>query len=453
MADYKKKTVKKSSVPKKTSNKGKKLSSFSSAPKAEDRKSKSESLKMRPLGSEKKSEAPKQKSRPKAHGTRKMPQIATTGLKLLMGKKGEIQKKRLITIGVVFVLVLSIIIFSVLTPTGPFEYIENKVRTWGKGSFPATISGSELYDGYSVGSVIYTLTDTHAEIFTDSGKHLFSRQHDFNSPVLSVSSQRGLIYDAGGKSIYVYNYGKVVDEIKTANEIYCAEIGRDGTIAVATKSKGYTCEVQVISKGGDTEFIWYSANELVNDITLSNDGERLAVATIDTSGGRFLSKVYVFKYSSATPIHEFEYEDTIVLSLNTLSSSHFSIVTDNSVDFIKWKKGYKTEHANGYSLNLYRVCGKNNIAVLGNKSNNTIKVFGASGKIVAEVDFLGAVSDIYYCDGVIFVLSDGYLHSLNLEGESIHEKINLSGYSRIYATDNDSVIAAGNFGLNKFYLK
>ena len=447
MADYKKKSVKKSASSPKIENKGKKLDSFSTVPKRENKKKEKSTIKF---------SAPKQKNthKPseKKKSSRKLPAFATNGLRLLKGKKGQIQKKRIIMLSLIFLLILGIVLFCVLTPTGPFEYIENEIRTWGSGSFPKTLSGSELYDAYSIGSVIYTLSDTHAEIYSDSGKHIFSRQHDFNSPVLSVSSQRGLIYDAGGKTAYVYNYGEVVDEIKTKNEIYCAEICRNGTVAIATKSQGYASEVQVIERGGDVEFTWYSANEIVNDVSLSDDGERLAVATVDTSGGKFKSKVYVFKYSSAQPIYEFTYENSIVRAVNTLSSKYFSIVTDNTIDFVTWKNGNRNQHSNAYSLNLYRVCGENNIAVLGNKSNNTITVFGSSGNTVAEVEFLGAVSDIYYYDGIIYVLSDGYLYTLNSNGDNIFNKINLSGYSRIFAIDYNAVVAIGNFGLDKIYL-
>jgi hypothetical protein len=310
-----------------------------------------------------------------------------------------------------------------------------------------------LHDSYSSGKIIYTLTDTNAEIYNFAGKQIFSRQHDFNSPMLSTSSQRGLLYDAGGKNIYVYNYSDVVDEIKTKHEIYCADISRNGTVAIATKSEGYASQVEVLSKGGKTKFIWYSATELINNVALSNNGKRLAVSTIDTTGGNFKSKVYIFKYSSAKPLYEFSYDDSVVYSLNTLSSKYFSVVTDKTVDHIKWKGGRRTQSPNNYSINLYRLCGDKNIAVRGNKSNNTITVFTASGKIKNEFEFLGAVSDISYKNGRIFILSDGYLYCLDKEGKAVYEKVNISGYSRIFATDSNSVVAAGNFGFNKFNLK
>ena len=449
MAEYKKKTVKKSAPPK-VKKTGKKLDSFSTVKKDKEKKSKPAEVPMKPKKERVKTETKAPKA-PRQRKKLKMPQLG--GMRLLLGKKGEIQKKRVITLIITAVIILSVIIFSVATPTGPFEYIENKVRTFGGEDFPAELSGSELYDGYASGSVIYTLSDTHAEIFSKSGKNILSRQHDFNSPVLSTSSQRAIVYDAGGKILYVYNYGDVVDEFTMKKEIYCADISRNGTIAVATKSDGYASEVQVISKSGKVKFVWYSATEIVNNIALSNNGKRLAVSTVDTSGGNFKSKVYVFKYSKAKPIYEFTYEGSVVYSLNTLSSSRFSVVTDKTVDFIKWRGGSRVQHENQYTLNLYRVCSGKNIAVLGNKSNNTVRVFNKKGEVTSEFEFLGAVTDIYYCDGRIFILSDGYLYTLNKQGESVAEKVNFSGYSRIFATDSNTVIAAGNFGFDEFNIK
>ncbi len=453
MADYKKKTVKKTPAPKKAKGGSKKLSSFSTVNKEKNAEKPQNDIKMKPAKTAKTKTAnqPKPKQAKKPRQKRRFE--PAKGLRLLIGKKGQIQKKRVIILAVCLLLAVGILLFVTLTPTGPFEYIENKINAAGSGDFPASIEGSELYDAHSSGSIIYTLSDTNAEIYNFSGKQVFSRQHDFNSPMISTSSQRALLYDAGGKNIYIYNYGDVVDEINTEREIYCADISRNGTVAIATKSDGYASEVQVLSKGGKVKFIWYSASEIVNNVALSNNGKRLAVSTVDTSGGSFRSKVYIFKYSSAEPVHQFVYDDSVVYSLSTLSSKHFSVVTDKTVDFIKWKGGSRTQNTNNYSLNLYRVCGKNNIAVRGNKSNNTITVFGSSGKIVTEFEFLGAVSDISYKSGRIFILSDGYLYTLNKQGESVFDKINLSGYSRIFATDSNTVIAAGNFGFDKFNLK
>ncbi len=452
MADYKKKTVKKASAPKKVKAGGKKLSSFSTVKKQDAADKKSRDIKMNSAPGKPKAKTAAQPKKT-ANSRQRRSFDAKGKLKLLMGKKGQIQKKRIFIYAVCFLLALSVLLFVVLTPTGPFEYIENKINAMGSGSFPKSIEGSELYDAYASGSVIYTLSDTNAEIYNFSGKQIFSRQHDFNAPMLSTSSQRALLYDAGGKNIYVYNYGDVVDEIKTKREIYCADISRNGTIAIATKSDSYASEVQVLSKGGSVKFIWYSATEIINNVALSNNGKRLAVSTVDTSGGNFKSKVYIFKYSSAEPVHVFSYDDTVVYSLNTVSSKRFSVVTDKTVDFIKWKGGARNQSVNTYSLNLYRICGSKNIAVRGNKSNNTITVFSSTGKTVAEFEFLGAVNDVSYKSGRIFVLSDGYLYTLDKTGKSVYDKVNLSGFSRIFAEDSNTVVAAGNFGFDKFNLK
>lgn len=407
-------------------------------------KDRNDDIVMRPMTKKPHTEHPKKHTNKKSEGD---------GLRVLMGTKLLKQKKRLIVASVFVVILLSLVIFSASTPTGPFEFLQNKILSLGNGSYPATISGSELLNAFSADSLTYILTDTHAEIYNKSGKQLFSRQHEFNSPSISVSSQRALIYDRGGKQLYVYNHTDVVHEITLENEIYCAAIGRNGTFAVATKSVGYTSQVTVFNKNAKTKFIWYSSDELVNGIAVSNNGRRIAVSTINVGGGQFKSKVYVFKFSSAEPIFSLEYDD-VIYSLNTVSSSRFVVVTDASVDFVKWSKGERLQVENKYSLNVFRQrMGGISAVVTGNNSSNNISVLNKKGKQLVSFDFDGAVSDISVYNKTIFVLSDCYLFAFDFEGKQLSPMKNLSSYDRIFAIDKKNVVAAGNFGLNKISIE
>ncbi len=370
-------------------------------------------------------------------------------IRVINGTKFIKQKKRIIVFFVVFVLLLAVVLFSALTPTGPFEYFHNKILSIGNGSFPASLSGGELLNAFSADKLTYTITDTHAEIFNNSGKLLFSRQHEFNSPSISVASQRALIYDRGGKKLYIYNNSDVIHDITLQNNIYCASIGRNGSFAVASESIGYTSQVEVFNKNVNTKYVWYSSDELVNSVVLSNSGNRVAVATVNVSGGQYKSKVYVFKYSSADPLFVLEY-DGIIYSLETISNSRFLVVTDDSVDFVKWNKGERIQVENKYSLNVFRRNERNiNAVVTGNNSSNNITLLNRKGKELASFDFNGAVTDVSVMEKRIFVLSDSYLYILDYEGNVLSPTVNLSSYNRIFALDKNNVIAAGNFGLNK----
>ncbi len=418
-------------VTAKSTNRKRKLSSYSTSPR--DTK-KREDIKMYKKGDKNSS--------------------ANTDIKLVMGKKEQKQRKRIITLAVVCILLFSVVLFSALTPTGPFEYLQNKFLSLGNGSYPVSLSGSELKNAYSVDTLIYALTDTHAEVFNNSGKQLFSRQHEFNSPALSVSSQRALVYDIGGRNVYVFNHSDVISEITSEYDIYCASIGRNGTVAIASKSKGYASQVQVLSKNGKEKFVWYSSNEIINNVAVSNNGRRIAVSTVDSAGGKFKSKVYVFKFSSANPIYEFTYEDSVVYSLNTVSGSYFSAVTNKSVDFIKWRNGEKQSNESSLTIKLFRKFdNKKSIAVLGNKSNNSIVLYNSNGKKITEFEFSGVISDVSLGKEIIYVMSDGYLYAVDFEGKILLDKINVSSYNRIFSQGSDSVVAAGNFGLNKFSVK
>ena len=266
-----------------------------------------------------------------------------------------------------------------------------------------------------------------------------------------MTSQRAAIYDRGGRDVYIYNHSDIISEVVTENDIYCADIGRNGTIAVATKSTGYASEVQVMDKNGKVKYIWYSSDETVNNVAVSNNGRRIVVSTVSVSGGAYKSKVYVFKYSSADPLYVLEYDNTIIYSIDCISSSRFTVVTDESVDFIKWKNGERKQNTNPYTLNIFR--HKQNswgIAVIGNKSSSSIIAYNKSGEKISSFDFDGAVSDVTMCKDNIYIISDGYMYCFDLDGNLLADKLNVSGYSRIFAQNASTAICAGNFGLDKF---
>ena len=62
---------------------------------------------------------------------------------ILLGKKEEIRRKRISTALIVFPLILFLILFVTLTPTGPFEAITNSFARIGAGKFPKQIVGSQ----------------------------------------------------------------------------------------------------------------------------------------------------------------------------------------------------------------------------------------------------------------------------------------------------------------------
>jgi len=390
----------------------------------------------------------------KRKGERVEPVKSETKIKVIKGRKKERERNRIISLAVTAVLLTAVIVFSAITPTGPFEYLQNLFSSFGVGEFPADISGSRFLDAYTEGNLFYTLTDTHAEIVNKSGKTIFSRQHEFNSPALCVSPQRSLIFDRGGRSAFVFNNNDVLHSLTTENEMYCADIGRNGTFAIATKSDGYASQVEVFGKNRKSKFIWYSSNDLINNVLVSDNGRMIAVATLNVSSGKYVSKLRVFNFSSAEPIYTVEYDDSLIYSLECVSGSSFAVSHNKGIDVIKWKKGTKTELASEYSLEFLRLKkGSWILKVCGNKSGSVISVYNKKGEVLGQFEFAADITDITYRDETVCILSDGYLYFYGLDGKELGNKINLSGFDRIFTLSDDSVIASGNFGIDKFKIE
>ena len=112
---------------------------------------------------------------------------------IILGKKRAIRRKRISATLITFPLILFLVLFIFLTPTGPIEAITNSIAKFGGGKFPKQIVGGNTISLKSQNNTAFLLTDTHISGYTALGKELYEYQHDFSAPVLETSVARTLI--------------------------------------------------------------------------------------------------------------------------------------------------------------------------------------------------------------------------------------------------------------------
>ncbi len=336
--------------------------------------------------------------------------------------RGNKKKRQAITRTVFVSVAIVVAVFitaSLLLPTGIGDFATGVRYALSGGEYPISLVGGDSLLSEKQGSLVYTLTDTSLEVYSLGGKKALSSAHGFSSPVLRTSPTRALVYEQGGKGLKLYGADKLIKSDSVSDNIISANLSRSGAYAVATTSKDFASKVTVYSKNSKMLFEWNSSVEIVSDVALSPNGKKLAVAVFSSSNGQYISKIYIFNFDSATPIHTVEYTGKLIYSLNTKLNSGICAIYDGGMDFISWSKFNESKFTTDYEVRMYRAT--NSISALASSRSNDkkdtkITAFSSSGKQLFEIEWKQSITDFAVMGDKIIILSDTGVYLLDKNG-------------------------------------
>ncbi len=362
------------------------------------------------------------------------------GLTLLKGKAGD--KKTLMVryagIAVAVLIIIGIITAFALSPTGIVENIKYKytLSKTGQG-FPieSEIGTAKSLD-YSNGCLLVT-NESEIRCFNDNGAQIYSRIHGFANPVVKTSKIRTLTYGINASRYIIHTpQGEVINK-STADGygIITADISNSGVYAVATTASQEVSLVTVYDKDGKEIYKFHSSNNHVLNVSVSENGKRMCVVTITTKQAQIISKVSIFEFDSVDPIFEQELKDEVVYVAEYMNSNALSIITNKSYLCIKGDDIHNQVDYETNSLNKYEI--NNDSIVLYNKPDDnslsgTVRVFNVNGKVKAEFDIQGNISDISCYRNKIYTLAET-VSCYNFSGELLNQSEINNGASDIQA--------------------
>ena len=363
-------------------------------------------------------------------------------LKVVEGRR-QSRKKKIKAISSFIVVILIVGLFlQILFPAGVGEWIKIKTAVMGTGRFPITLKSTETVNTVAKDSYYYVLGNTHISAFSNSGKELFSFEHGFENPVLKTSASRSLVYDQGGTNLYILNIKGESFPLVTERPILTAAVSDKGNFAVATTSKKYTSEVLVYDKEGKTIYEWYSAKDIVNAVALSSNGKKLAVGTLNIENSKFISKLSVLDFKSATPKYTETFEDTKIRRIDSSFSATFAVVTDKKIKTYRWANFKSKVAENNYDVMFFDSFKNGYIAVFArenDKTDNRVVVLNKRGKIKFQFTISGTISDIAVQGHHIYCMSETEISIIDDEGKTVKKTSCGFGGKNICVLSSDSV--------------
>lgn len=329
-------------------------------------------------------------------------------IKVVRGAKYKRKRQTRVFICAFLAICIIGIVLSAILPGGLYENVINYSHLIGHGSYPTGISGGTVLNAVSNGSYYYVLTDTNITAYANSGKIIFDELHGFSNPVISVSNTRALVYDQGGKSLYIYNLSGRIHSMQFEKEIITASISQNGDFAVATHSDSYTSVATVYNNDYKEVFTWNSAKDTICNVLVNPKGDKLAVSTLSVVSGQFSSKVLILSFDSADPLHTLELGNSLALSINNTGKG-ISIVCDDKYKFLHWSKFTSNELLISGEINSFRN-SKNGILLTVNRANdrsdNTIYLISNKGEKISDFKINTAITDIQYNNGRVYCVCD-----------------------------------------------
>lgn len=376
-------------------------------------------------------------------------------IKVVRGKKYKRKQQTKILVYVVTFVCLLCIVLSAILPGGLYENVINYSSIIGHGSYPTGVSGGAVLNTVSNGSYYYVLTDTNITAYANSGKIVFDELHGFSNPILSVSSTRALVYDQGGKSVYIYNLSGKIYTLGTEKEIITASISQNGDFAVATHSDSYTSVATVYDNNFKEIFSWNSAKEIITGILVNPSGNKLAVSTLDVVSGQYNSKLLILGFDSADPLHTLELGNSLVLSINNTGKG-ISIICDDKYKFLHWSKFNSNELLISGEINSFRN-SKNGIILTVNRANdrsdNTIILISKKGEKLSEFKINSAITDIQYNNGRVYSVSDTSVNIYDKNGNILRKGVCEYGTQKFAVISANSIATISDTEITKINIQ
>ncbi len=263
------------------------------------------------------------------------------------------------------------IVFMAIALFVTFLFIDN-----GGSAFKAMFASFKL-NGHTAPSISIELaTKSRTGIFKDSiiisnkdgvkainkkGEDEWSIPMTLSSPMLLFTSKQIMVADKGGREVNVISSHSKVDSIKLQDSIILARINEGCYSVVVSEEKGYKGKVVVYKPDGMEVYKWYSVENYIIDVDISNDGKRMTVLTMDTSKDKVAGGVLFFYLNQESHYSATVIEDTLPVKIKYNKDNTLIAICDNKVLMFnkngekKWENDYAGRALKAYNIDSERM--------------------------------------------------------------------------------------------------
>lgn len=251
----------------------------------------------------------------------------------------------------------------------------------------------------------------------------YSFNHGYSAPILASCGIYSLVYDQGGKNFRLDTSSEKVYEEEIDRSILCADVSKNGNVAVASTSKTKLCDITVLNTSLEKKLELSIDDGYIIDIALNSNSGRVACAVIGSHNALPETTVVIYN-------HNGKEEARVKLPQGTLADIKFDSgnlwavgdsylgVIDNEKYSDVYKQGTISTQAFSYASSGDLIIAFGDYA---NSSQSSIAYVKSSGKVKNKFAAEGAVKSLSSNNSMVTVLTTDKVLSYSISSGKLKE--------------------------------
>ncbi len=237
---------------------------------------------------------------------------------------------------------------------------------------------------------VAAVADDRIKIFDSTGLAFMNEQLVMDSPSISATSRRVLVFDRGAKTLAVFDSFSQKEKLTFEQPIIDASLSESGALIVAHKTEGYKSQLSVYDNSFRERYKWYASDTYITATAVYGIPTRFACAGIRLSGDDMNCEVLCFDPHKQEPIARISVAGSFVHDLRISDGNTAVCVTDQGYYIMDMHKG---------TVRFSRSFGQNSLGCYDISGSRL--VFGLSGRTaegyeVLTVNLNGGAEKSYY---------------------------------------------------------
>lgn len=186
-------------------------------------------------------------------------------------------------------------------------------------ALPFTHAGGDKLSLAYLDSGVLQSSTSGAHYYSFSGEQYAEAVTAMENPVLSASRKAGVVYDAGGQSLFLFQNGAESFRLTLDGnaDLLSARVNDAGWLTVTAQQSGYKGVVTVYNTAAKKEMIQIRlSSTFVVDAALSPDCKTVAVVTMGQQNGLFSSQLLLYPVNATEPKLTIDLGNMVVLDMD-----------------------------------------------------------------------------------------------------------------------------------------
>ncbi len=370
-------------------------------------------------------------------------------------KKKKFPVKRIIAVAVIIV-ILFVVVFAVFNSDKLSVHNISNFFKYGvfnqqsEEKFPLDIKGERVSAGNfdCIGQDICYVSDTKTAMLNNYGRTLFTEQHAFINPVLTVSEKGALVYNIGGTGYQLIDKEGKAYSAEAKDNLLTADFADNGIYALVTQSSGYLSKLYVYNEDNEQIFAYSFADYYVTSVTLDSGGTKAVVSGLSALNGVEISALYVLDFTQEKPLSVKEIENDIIYQVKYLSDKNVCAIGHNASYVLNTGKDgdLLTNSYEGRALTAFDINDDTNtytvsLSSSGDGRNCDILSYSTAGDSVKSFSVDKKIINISTYKGRVALLTGDSVMLYSKDGKSYSEKeLNSDPHTVVMYTTSDAYV-------------